>query len=268
MGGRLSTVVGVGAALVTGCAQIATTRAIETAVAPGARPVLREDRVRAVALEARWSQQGRELALELRELRSCQIVEHVPAREIERVTRTPDAMIYWEYSLAAVALGVSALAFARPELLAVEPTYDPMSREYRRDPKTGYRLGGVFTGVGAGFLTAAIVDTVRARDRVHARDVVAVREGAVRPCDPPDAPAGGRSLELVVGDRALPGVTDADGRVRFLLPEMSFGEDGSVRTIAAAVRLGFIGALPISLVVPYAHTADAPHTGAVRSEAR
>ncbi|HEY8376578.1 MAG TPA: hypothetical protein VIK91_08820 [Nannocystis sp.] len=268
MSGRIATVVSLGAVFVTGCAQIATSRTVETVVAPGARPIRSEDRVSAVALEARWSQQGRDFALELREIRSCRLVEHLPVREIERVTRTPDGMLFWEYGLAAAALGVSALAFARPELLAVEPTYDPMTREYRRDPKTGYRLGGVFTGIGVGFLTAAIVDTVRARDRVATRDVVAVREGPVHPCDPPDAPAAGRSLELVVGDRALPGVTDADGRVRFILPEMSSGTDEPPRTIAAAVRLGLGAALPISLVVPYAHTADAPHTGAVRSEAR
>jgi hypothetical protein len=265
VGRRISAVVSAGAALVAGCAQISSAVELHTVVRPDARPTLREDRVRAVALEARWIQRGRELELELRELRSCTLVEHLPARQVERTVRRPDAMIFWEYGLAAVALGVSALAFARPELFAAEPTFDTGAMEYRRDPKTGYRLGGVFTAIGTGFLAAAIVDTVRARDRVRASDTIAVREGPLRPCDPPDGPAGGRKLELVVGERAQGGVTDADGRARFLLPELSQEPDEAPRTIAASVRAGTAGALPISLVVPFSHTADAPHTGAVQS---
>lgn len=268
MGGRIAAVLGAGAALLAGCAQISSESVIETVVRPDARPILREDRLSAVALELRWVQRGRDLELELRELRGCRTVEHLPARQVERVIRRPDAMIYWEYGLAAAALGVSALAFARPELLAAEPTYDPATMQYRRDPKTGYALGGVFLGVGTGLLTAAIVDTVRARDRVRTSETVAVREGPVRPCDPPDGPASGRGVELVVGERAFSGVSDADGRVRFALPELSREPDEAPSSLAATVRVGFAGALPISLVVPFAHTTDAPHTGVVQSEPR
>lgn len=262
---RPTSVLSLSAALVAGCAQISAESEIRTVVRPDARAILTEHRVAQVALEARWTQRGRALELELRELRSCRTVEHLPARQEERIVRRPDAMIYWEYALATVALGVSALAFARPELFAAEPTWDDELGEYRRDPKTGYRVGGVLTAVGAGFLAAGIVDSVRARDQVRRSDVVALHEGPIRPCDPPGGPAGGRSLELAIGERALAGVTDADGRVRFLLPEMSQETDESPRTITATVRVGPRGALPISLVVPFGQTETAPHTGTVQS---
>ena len=185
--------------------------------------------------------------------------------------RRADGMIYWEYGLAAVALGVSALAFARPELFAAEPAYDPERGHIRRDPTTGYRLGGLLGAIGSGFLTAAVVDTVRARDQVRRSDAVALREGPVHPCDPPTSPAGGRGVELVVGDRTLAGTSDPDGRVRFELPaeapenDMSEQPDDSLRPIAASLRVGFVGALPLALIAPYAQTLAAPHTGTVHS---
>jgi hypothetical protein len=262
---------GLFAALAAACSQITSQTELRTTVRPDARPLVEETRVVAVAVEARWSQRGRSLEVELRELRSCQTVAHLAARQEERIVRKPDAMIYFEYGLAAVALGVSALAFARPELFAAEAAYDPERMQYVRDPKTGRRIGGVFTAVGLGLLTAGIVDSVRARDRVQVRDTVALREGPVKPCDPPSGPASGRAVELVLGDRALGGNADAEGRVRFTLPvesEMSLETDSSPRALAATLRIGFAGALPISLVAPYAHTVDAPHTGTARSGAQ
>lgn len=267
----LSVALGFGGALACACAQISAVTEIHTVVRPDARPILSETRVVERALEVRWSQRGRDLELELRELRQCQSVAHLPARQEERIVRKPDGMIYWEYGLAAVALGVSALAFARPELFAAEPAYDPDRGHFRRDPKTGYRLGGLLGAIGSGFLTAAVVDTVRARDQVRRSDAVALREGPVQPCDPPASPAGARAVELVVGDRTLTGTSDLDGRVRFELPaeapenDMSEQPDDSLRPIAASLRVGFVGTLPLALIAPYAQTLAAPHTGTVQS---
>ncbi|WAS94016.1 hypothetical protein [Nannocystis punicea] len=263
-----STALGLVAALAAACSQITSETVIRTTVRPDARPLVNEVKVVAVAVEARWAQRGGNLEVELRELRSCQTVAHLAARQEERIVRKPDAMIYFEYGLAAVALGVSALAFARPELFAAEASYDEDRMQYVRDLKTGRRVGGVFTAVGLGLLTAGIVDSVRARDRVHVSDTVALREGPVQPCSPPDGPASGRAVELVIGERVLASTADAEGRVRFSLPaepEMSSETDSPPRALAATLRIGFAGALPISLVTPYAHTADAPHTGTTRS---
>ena len=259
---------GLVAALAAACSQITSESEIRTIVRPDARPLIEETKVVARALEARWSQRGRDLAVELRELRSCQKVEHLAARQEERIVRKPDAMIYFEYGLAAVALGVSALAFARPEVFAAEAKYDEDRMQYIRDPKTGRRVGGLFAAAGVGLLTAAIVDSVKARDRVVVSDTVALREGPVQPCDPPTGPASGRAVTLIMGAHNLAGTTDDEGRVRFVLPadgEMSPETDPSPRALAATLQVGFAGALPITLVAPYAHTADAPHTGTTQS---
>src|SRR5690606_38483551 len=156
------------------------------------QPVARETKIVQRALEARWSQRGADLEVDLRELRMCQTVTHLPARQEERIVRRADAMIYWEYGLAAVALGVSALAFARPELFAPEPTYDAERMQYVRDSKAGYVAGGLFSAVGAGLLAAGVIDSVRARDQVRRSDAVALRAGPVQACEPPEVPAGGR----------------------------------------------------------------------------
>jgi hypothetical protein len=269
-----SAALGLVAAFAAACSQITSETELRTIVRPDAQPLLSEERVVAVAVEARWSQRGSTLEVELRELRSCRTVAHLAARQEERIVRKPDAMIYFEYGLAALALGAAALAFARPELFAAEPSYDAERMQYVRDPKTGLRIGGVFTGVGVGLLTAGIVDSVRARDRVRVSDAVALREGPVKPCDPPSGPASGRAVELVLGERVLASNADAEGRVRFSLPaeeaasELSPETDPSPRALAATLRVGFAGALPITLVAPYAHTTDAPHTGTAQSEPR
>lgn len=264
----LSATLGLVAALVAGCSQITSESEIRTIVRPDARPVLEETKVVARALEARWSQRGRDLSVELRELRSCQKVAHLAARQEERIVRKPDAMIYFEYGLAAVALGVSALAFARPGLFAAEAKYDEDLMQYIRDPKTGRRVGGLFAATGVGLLTAGIIDSVKARDRVIVSDAVALREGPVQPCDPPSGPASGRAITLILDAQNVTGTTDDEGRVRFVLPaeaEMSPETDLSPRALAATLQVGFAAALPITLVAPYAHTADAPHTGTTQS---
>jgi hypothetical protein len=263
--GLLASLVG---ALNPGCAQIAAESEIHTVVRPDAQPIARETKVVQRALEARWSQRGAELEVDLRELRMCQTVTHLPARQEERIVRRPDAMIYWEYGLAAAALGVAALAFARPELFAPAPTYDAERMQYVRETKAGYVAGGLFTGLGVGLLTAGIVDSVRARDGVRRSDTVALRAGPVAACEPPEVPASGRAVELVIGGQAFARTTDRDGRVRFTLPAEGEADpelEPSTRAVAATLQVGFVGGLPLTLVAPYAQTAQAPHTGAVRS---
>lgn len=251
-------------ALPAGCARFSEETTVRTVAVPGAAPILRETRVVAAELEARWEQRAAEVDVALFEHRSCQTVARVPARREERTVRRPDATIYWEYGLAAVALGVSALAFARPGAFAAV-TYDKDAGAYVRDPKTGYALGGGFAAVGAGFLTGAIIDTVRARDQTRVLDATLLKEEPVAPCEPPVAPAGGRTVELVIGARSIAGATDDAGYVRFSLPpDLALPADAEL--VPAALRVPAARDLPISLVLP-ARAAAAPHTGVVRGGA-
>lgn len=231
-------------ALSVGCAQFSAETEVRTTVTPGAAPILRETRAIAAELEARWTQRGDTLDVELLEHRLCTTVARVPARREERTIRRPDAMIYWEYGLAAVALGVSALAFARPGAFAAV-TFNRDTGVYERDLRTGYTLGGVFAAVGTGFLIGGIVDTARSRDRVRVSDTSVLREDPAAPCDPPTAPAPGRPIELVVAGVAVPGVTDDAGRVRFTLPASAIPADGFVMT-PAALRVPLAPDLPIA----------------------
>lgn len=249
-------------ALPVGCAQFSAETQVRTIELPGAAPILRETRVIEAELEARWSQRGSELDVELLEHRRCQDVARVPARREEKTIRKPDAMIYWEYGLAAVALGVSALAFARPEAFAAV-SYDKDTGVYSRDPKTGYSLGGVFAAAGTGFLIGGIVDSVRARDRLRVIETTVLKTDPPRPCDPPLAPANGRPIALHVAGRQIPGVTDDEGRVRFVVPAELVAPP-EVQLLPASLQVPLAPELPISLVPPSRPT-PAPHTGTVRA---
>lgn len=248
--------------LSAGCARFSAETEVRTTEVAGAAPILRETRVVEAVLEARWTQRGGELDVELLEHRRCQQVARVPARREERTIRRPDAMIYWEYGLAAVALGVSALAFARPEAFAAV-SYDKDTGTYSRDPKTGYSLGGVFAAAGTGFLVGGIVDSVRARDRLRVIDTTVLRTDPPQPCDPPVVAASGRPIELHVAGRQVPGVTDGEGRVRFVLPA-DLAAAAEVQLLPAALRVPLAPELPISLTPP-SRPAAAPHTGTVRA---
>jgi hypothetical protein len=250
-------------ALATACAQMTVDTEARTSVAPDAAPLAREARVVEAQLEARYTQRGASLDVELLELRTCQRVDTLPARRVERTIRRPDAMIYWEYSLAAVALGLAALAFIRPEGFA-SVTYNDAIGSYERDPKTGYRLGGVFSAVGAGFLIGGIVDSVRARDTTRTLDTTVRREGPAAPCEAPSVPAGQRQLELEVGDTRLTAVTDLDGRAHFALPEPTPAPTEPT-ALESTLRVALAAEFSIPLLAPYARSAGAPNTGTVRA---
>ncbi len=250
-------------ALPTGCARFSEETTVHTLAVPGAAPLLRETRVVGAELEAQWEQRAAAVEVALFERRACRTVTRVPARREEKTVRRPDAMIFWEYGLAALALGVSALAFARPTAFA-SSTYDSQTGLYTRDPKTGYALGGVFAAVGTGFLIGGIVDSVRARPRTRVLDTTVLQEAPVEPCEPPVGPASGRAIALVVGARTIAGTTDDAGRVRFVLPPDLLPADAEL--VPASLRVPAARDLSISLVPP-ARAAAAPHTGVVRGGA-
>lgn len=269
------TCLAIAASLIGGCAQISASTELRTVPVPGAPPLSIERRVVERQLEARWLQRGDTLAIELVEHRRCQVVERVAAVREEHSVRRADAAIYFEYAAAAVLLGVAGIAFARPDLFAV-PEPAPGGKT-RRDPTTGRVLGGVFLGLGGAALGAGIYDSVRARDRVHRSNTVALRPGPAADCDEPTVPAGQRRLELQLGEFHSQVVTDLEGRARFLLPGPElWPEEAAVAADAAqeperrwrgTLQVGLERRVAVEVVLPYAQTAVTPNTGAALSVA-
>lgn len=250
----------------SGCATISTTASVRTL--PGGRTLTVQQRVVDRQLEARWVQHGDSLAVELVEHRRCQRLERTAVVREATDVRRADAALYVEYGLAAVLLGLSAFSFARPELFAVQQRNDE-GRLYR-EAKTGYALGGVFLGLGAAALGAGIHDSVRARDRVHRYEAVALLPGPAADCETPTVPASQRQLELRLGEHRGRGVTDLEGRVHFTLPgpEMwpKAGDGASVpRAWQGTLRAGLVRELAIEVVVPYDATLVTPQAGLARS---
>lgn len=266
--------------LAGGCAQISATTQLRVVPVAGVAPLSVERRVIERQLEARWLQRGDTLAIELIEHRRCQVVEHVAAVREEHSVRRADSAIYWEYGIAALLLGVAAFSFARPDLFAV-PEPDPAGE--KRDPKTGYRLGGVFTGLGAAALGAGIYDTVRARDRVHRSSTVMLRNGPAADCEQPSLPASQRRLELQLGEFRSHTATDLQGRARFMLPgpeswpaapadPQMDGMDGmdapvrpQSRRWSGTLKIGAERSVVVEVVLPYGLTELVPSTGAAMS---
>lgn len=260
-----------------GCAQISVSSELRTVPVAGARPLSVERKVVERQLEVRWLQRGDSLTIELIEHRRCQVVERVAAVREEHQRRRADGAIYWEYGVAAVLLGLAAFSFARPDLFAVPEATD---EGVRRSPKTGYALGGVFTGLGMGALGVSIYDSVRARDRVLRSDTVMLRPGPAADCDSPSLPASQRKLELQLGDSRSHAVTDLEGRARFVLPaptlwpaaveEAAPELDGvptraPARRWAGVLKVGLQRSVAVEVLLPYEHTAVVPGTGAAMS---
>lgn len=262
---------------VAGCAQISVGSEVRTVAVVGARPLSIERKVVERQLEARWVQRGDSLMVELIEHRRCQVVERVAAVHEEHQKRRADAAIYWEYGVAAVLLGLAAFSFARPELFAVPEVSDAGER---RSPKTGYALGGVFAGFGAGALGVSIYDSVRARDRVLRFEAVMLRPGPAADCDAPSLPASQRQLELQLGSSRGHAVTDLEGRARFVLPAASswpvdfqapppeldgMPTQATTRRWAGILKVGSQRRVAVEVVLPYEQTAVVPSTGAAMS---
>lgn len=259
-----------------GCATISSTSTVRTL--PGERTLEVQRRVVERQLEARWLQRGDSLTVELVEHRRCQTVERVAGLREATSVRRADAGLYFEYGLAAVLLGLSAFSFARPELFAVQQR-DASGRLYREE-KTGNTLGGVFLGLGAAALGAGIYDSVRARDRVHRYETVALQPGPAADCESPTLPASQRQIELQLGVHRGHGVTDLEGRVHFALPgpetwpeapvvnAVGVDEDQPVKQRRAwkgTLRAGLARSMVIEVVLPYDVTTMTPQTGVART---
>lgn len=268
-----------------GCAQISETTRVRTLAVPGPRLLASEREVTERQLEVRWVQRGDSLSVELLEHRRCRVVDRVMVAREEHRTRRADAAIYWEYGLATVLLGLAAFSFARPDLFAVPA---PVAGGELRDPKTGYKLGGVFMGLGTVALGAGIYDSVRARDHHRRSEVVELRPGPGAECDEPTLPATVRKLELQLGDHRSHATTDLEGRARFVLPgpeqwppvppapaDEPPGMDAASgpgaaqrRRWAGVLDLGLGRSVPLEVVLPYEQTVLTPSSGAAMSATR
>lgn len=273
-----------------GCAQISETTRVRTLTVPGPRLLSSTQTVIERQLEVRWVQRGDSLSVELLEHRRCRVVERVMVAREEHRTRRADAAVYWEYGLATVLLGLAAFSFARPDLFAVPA---PVPGGELRDPKTGYKLGGVLMGLGTVALGAGIYDTIRARDHRRRSDVVELRPGPTVECAEPSLPATVRKLELQLGDYRSHATTDLEGRAHFALPgpELwppvapadepvdepagmdSAGDDSDAvtprrRRWAGVLDVGLGRSVAFEVVLPYEQTALAPSSGAAMSVTR
>lgn len=247
-----------------GCAQISAETRSVVHVAPDARPLFSATSQAHAQLEVRWSQRGRDVELELLEHRTCLTTSLVPARRDDRIVRRPDAMIYWEYGLAALALGLSVASFVRPESFSTV-RYDSDLGLYERDRKTGYRLGGIFAAIGTGFLIGGIVDAVRSRDLVRSVDTTTTQVGPAQPCATPTVPASRRAVELALGPVVLTGASDDKGKARFSLPPELAAEPAAPLPVSLLVGPD---TLVLPLLTPGAQPGAPSHEGALQAPPR
>jgi len=206
--------------MASGCAQIVSRSTVEIVPRTDATPLVigpPGGQIDARGVEARWSQDGDRLALSLAENRTCLSVRHVPVTRIERVVRKTAAGAMWfEYGLGAGALALGLSGLIVPERFSqASVTVDGQTVQ---DKSTGYRIGGIFTGLGAILLTAAVVDTVRTRDEVVYTDAYRRDVGGTIECRDPRVPMRQQTVELLVDEWSTVEPTGADGKVRFLLP--------------------------------------------------
>ncbi|MCH9687276.1 MAG: hypothetical protein K0V04_37930, partial [Deltaproteobacteria bacterium] len=221
--------------MASGCAQIESRSSVEimprtespalTLGPPGGL-------VTARGLDAQWTQDGDRLGLRLLESRTCASVRHVPVVRIERVDRkTAGGAMWFEYGLGAGSLGLGLAGLIRPE--AFSQAAIDANGEIVRDKGTGYRIGGIFTGIGVLLLTAAVIDTVRTRDQVIYTDAYRREQGGTVTCQDPKVPLIGQTVELLVDEWSTVEPTDDDGEVRFLLPAVEDLPPGARDAIAA-----------------------------------
>lgn len=207
-------------ALACGCAQIVTSSVVEIMPRSEAPPLVlgppgAEVTARGVAVQ--WMQDGDRLALQVDESRACASLRHVPVVRVERIHRkTARGAMWWEYGLGAAALAGGLVGLIRPESFSQATVQTDGG--VVRDTATGYRIGGIFTGLGVILLTAAVVDTVRTRDEVVYTDAYRREQGGAVECREPLVPLRGRTVELLVDEWSSTEPTDDEGAVRFLLP--------------------------------------------------
>jgi hypothetical protein len=252
-------------AFALGCVPIRSESVVEVHEKRDARPVVLgapAGHVSARGLAAKWTQRGTVLEVELRELRRCSALEHVPVVRVERITRTAGAAPWVELGAGAAMLALGIVGFARPELFGQRAINS--AGEVVEDRASGYRVGGIFTGIGSLLVIGGIVDAVRARDEVRYAEAYRTRLGPEVECPHPEIPLAGRDVELVAGDVREPGQTNASGHVRFELPpELDRPPDpsGMVEIRRAALRLGVDRAVVIDYVVPLSSEAAREFAG-------
>lgn len=207
--------------LLGGCAEILTRSTIEVTEQPDATPVVLGPpggEITARGVEAQWTQDGDRLALRIDESRTCTSVRHVPVMRVERVDRrTAHGAMWFEYGLGAAALAGGLAGLIKPAAFS-QASVTTADGRVLEDTRTGYRIGGILTGIGAVLLTAAVVDTVRTRDEVIQTEAYRRETGGAMECRDPLAPLQGHTVELLVGEWSSVEPTADDGGVRFLLP--------------------------------------------------
>lgn len=222
--------------LVPGCAQIITRSSVEVLPRPDTAALVvgpPGGEITARGVRAGWSQDGDRLTVHLEESRTCNSVRHVPVIRVERVDRrTAGGAMWLEYGLGGAAFAGGLVGLIRPEWFSQATVIDAQGNVLR-DTRTGYRIGGILTGIGALLLTAAVVDTVRTRDEVRYADAYRREEGGVVQCMDPLAPIEGKTVELLVGKWSTVEPTDDAGGARFLLPAVEELPEAAKQVIAA-----------------------------------
>jgi hypothetical protein len=213
----------------TGCAQITTTTRVEvlprTEVTPP-RLASPHGQVTARGAEFDWVQRGAELQVKVVEIRRCRQLHHEPVLRVEHLDRKANMALYWEYGIAAAFLAVGLVGLIAPQLYS--PDVVTGSGAIVKDNSVGYRIGGVFTGIGALALTAGIVDTVRSRDQTYFADAYRVQLGEQVDCAAPTSAIAKTDLEILVGRWSTTATTDTDGVATFTLPD--FADEPEVET--------------------------------------
>jgi hypothetical protein len=207
--------------LVPGCAQVITRSSVEIMERPDAAALVvgpPGGEITSRGVRAGWSQDGDRLTVRIEESRTCNSVRHVPVVRIERVDkRTARGAMWFEYGFGATAMVGGLIGLIRPEWFSQSNVVNE-SGQVLEDKRTGYRIGGIFTGIGTLLLTAAVIDTFRTRDEVRYADAYRREEGGVVECMDPLAPVQGQTVELLVGKWSTVEPTDDGGGARFLLP--------------------------------------------------
>jgi hypothetical protein len=207
--------------LVPGCAQVISSSSVEVMPRTDAKALVigpSGGEITGRDVKAAWTQDADRLTVRFEESRTCNSVRHVPVVRIERVERrTARGAMWFEYGLGGGAMVGGLIGLIRPEWYSQARVTTEDGRMLE-DKRTGYRIGGILTGIGTLLLTAAVIDTVRTRDEVRYADAYRREEGDVVQCMDPLAPMEGQSVELLVGKWSSVEGTDDGGGARFLLP--------------------------------------------------
>lgn len=232
-------------------------------------------------------QHGEVVEIDLSQWQTCQLVLRVPVIREVRTIRTADAGLIWEYGFAVAGAGIAAAAFTSPGSFS-SAALDEYG-QLHRDPRAGYRVGTLFSVIGAIALIAAIHDTVQTRDSIETEETFVHRDGPEVACIPERLGAGGHAVELSFGSYRQTLMTDAQGRVVVTLPTESVllaavevadvDEDAQVdekdvdtqepepvggrdaiprQVIHGSLRVGDYTAVAIDVLVPFEHTRQQP----------